>query len=344
LNHIIDLDQENFTVTAAGGINFFALQNQLRDKGFFLPLDNYFSPQTSLTYQLSQALPSSYQGKYGSLRQYVTGLEVILPDGTVINLGGKCIKNVSGYDLMGLLIGSKERLGLISKATLRLLPVPEASQVICARFDSLTAAVTAASQLLLNGSIPAKIQVLNASLASAVNGLVFPAKPLLIAEFDGFKPAMPKEIQFFKKIISDYSNDITEITNPLEIAKLWLELGNTISQAAAKSPSKLLFTSQLTDLSGLSTELIQLAVLEKHPLGILIDLGNSSGLLLPLAEEQSPGWDWLSQAENVIHQTLNCRLFGMKTFHNAEINHIFQNLLVAFERRGNIDLSCPPAQ
>ncbi len=324
LNSVVDLDQENFTVTAEGGINFTDLRDQLAAKGFFLPLDNYLSSQSSLAYQLVQPIPSFYHVKYGAFRQYVTGLEVILPDGTLINLGGKCIKNVSGYDLMGLFIGSGERLGLITKATLRLLPVPEARQVVSTVFDKLSTAVTAATHLLLDGSIPARLQVLNGTLASATTGS---ARSLLVAEFDGFKEAVTEEIQLYKKIVSDYSNETTEITQPDKIAKLWLKLNKTVNQAA-KSSVKLSFASQLTELPGLTDGLSQ--SFKKNSVGIAVDPGNCTGLVLPMSDKHAPD-DW-SHAEAILNRYPGYSLPG-EGFKNPALDNIFYTLVSSFEGR-----------
>ncbi len=324
LNKIDELDQENFTVTAEGGINFADLRNQLAAKGFFLPLDNYLSSQSSLAYQLVQPIPSLYQVKYGAFRQYVTGLEVILPDGTLINLGGKCIKNVSGYDLMGLFIGSGERLGLITRATLRLLPVPEARQVVSTAFDKLSTAVTAATQLLLEGSIPARLHVLNDTLASATTGS---AKPLLIAEFDGFKAALTQEIQFYKKIVSGYSNETSEITQSDKIAELWLKLNKTAGQAA-KSPVKLTFTGQLTELPVLIDGLSQ--SFKKNSVGIAVDPGNCTGMVLPMSDEHAPD-DW-SKAAAILNRYPGCSLPG-EGFESPALDNIFSTIVSYFEGR-----------
>jgi len=186
LDQLFELDQDNCTVIVGGGVNFLALQQELIQKGLFFPADTFASHATSLAYNVMHNLPSFYLAKYGNYRRNIVGMDAILLNGSKIKLGGKNIKHVSGYDLMGLLIGSKEALGIITKLVLRLLPAPEATRVIITPFDNLKDAALAAALATMKGSIPAKLTVINQKFAFAVEGLPLPVKAMLVAEFDGF--------------------------------------------------------------------------------------------------------------------------------------------------------------
>jgi len=113
LNRVIDLDKENFTVTVEGGINFLELQAMLAEEGFYFPMDTYASTYTSLTYNVLHALPSYTLGQYGNYREYVLGMEAVLLNGDCIKIGGKNIKNVSGLDIIGLIILCNSKINSI---------------------------------------------------------------------------------------------------------------------------------------------------------------------------------------------------------------------------------------
>ena len=106
--------------------------------------------------------------KYGVTRDYVRGLEVVLPSGEVIHTGSACAKDVVGYDLTTLFVGSEGTLGVVTRATLRLLPLPEAKQTLTAAFGSMAAAARTVSDVIGRGIVPATLEFLDAPSLQAV--------------------------------------------------------------------------------------------------------------------------------------------------------------------------------
>lgn len=128
--------------------------------------------------------------KYGVTKDYVIGLEIITPEGEIIKTGGKTVKNVTGYDLTKLIVGSEGTLGIITKAILRLIPKPQASGTIMAIFDNLVDAGSAISKILSSGILPSKMELMDQSSIVAVEnfeplGLPTDAAALILIELDG---------------------------------------------------------------------------------------------------------------------------------------------------------------
>ena len=123
LNKILKIDKENLTATVEPGVVLMDLTMELAKEGLFFPPD----PQSFLGATLGGIIAENAGGpacvKYGVTKQYILGIEVVLPTGDVINLGGRTLKNVVGYDLLHIFISSEGTLGVITKAELKLRPV-----------------------------------------------------------------------------------------------------------------------------------------------------------------------------------------------------------------------------
>src|SRR5699024_10913098 len=128
--------------------------------------------------------------KYGVTRDYVLGLEIVLPNGEIIRTGGKLAKDVAGYDLTRLYVGSEGTLGVITEATLKLIPQPEAKKSMLALYHDLEKAAETVSAIIANRMIPATLEFLDQHTLQAVEdyaqvGLPLDAKAVLLIEQDG---------------------------------------------------------------------------------------------------------------------------------------------------------------
>lgn len=140
LSRLVEHTPEDMTATVEGGMILRAFQEQLAERGQWLPMD---PPQPdSLTIEELLAADASGPRRfgYGTVRDYLIGIRVVLPDGRIIKAGGNVVKNVAGYDLCKLFIGSRGTLGVIVEATFKLRPLPEAERFVEAEFDSLSGA------------------------------------------------------------------------------------------------------------------------------------------------------------------------------------------------------------
>lgn len=126
LNSVIDFDPENLTITAAAGASLSSIQDTVRHAGLMVPLDPPYSDRATIGGILASGSSGPRRLMYGSTRDLTLGLRAALPGGQVIKAGGKTVKNVAGYDVTKLFVGSMGTLGLIIEATMRLRPIPEA--------------------------------------------------------------------------------------------------------------------------------------------------------------------------------------------------------------------------
>ena len=177
--------------------------------------------------------------KYGTTRDYVLGLEVVLPDGRVMRTGGSCMKSVSGYDLTRLLVGSEGTLGVITEIRLKINPIPAASSTALAAFDRLADAGKAVSQLMHSGIIPSVCEILDRytiNLLLEHTPVEVPrCEALILVETDGYTQA---EADFQMAVVKDvFETDqaiqVKQAASASEAAGLWAarkSLGSVIAR------------------------------------------------------------------------------------------------------------------
>lgn len=157
MNRILEIDQENLMAVVEPGVLLMELQNSVEALDLFYPPDPGEKTAT-IGGNVSTNAGGMRAIKYGVTRDFVLGLEVVLPDGRVIETGGKVYKNSSGYSITDLLIGAEGTLGIITRIILRLLPKPKRQLSLVVPFDDLTPAVAAVPKILSAGEIPAALE------------------------------------------------------------------------------------------------------------------------------------------------------------------------------------------
>ena len=140
MNRVIEVDEENLTLTLEPGVLLMEIAALVEPMGLFYPPDPGEKSAT-IGGNISTNAGGMRAVKYGVTRDYVRGLEVVLPDGRVIELGGKVVKNSSGYSLLNLIVGSEGTLGIVTKAILRLLPLPRKAISLLVPFPNLASAI-----------------------------------------------------------------------------------------------------------------------------------------------------------------------------------------------------------
>jgi glycolate oxidase FAD binding subunit len=164
LNRITDSDCENLTLSAEGGITLSEVQKSLAKvgKGYFLPLDPPFTDKATLGGIVATNSSGPERLLYGTARDLIIGTKAVFPNGDIVVSGGKTVKNVSGYDMCKLLIGSYGTLGIICEMTFKLLPLPEKEATLTLSFTKLEEADGFARQVRSSQLIPSSIEILNA--------------------------------------------------------------------------------------------------------------------------------------------------------------------------------------
>jgi glycolate oxidase len=199
-NRILDIDEQNLLVVTEPNVVTGRLQEEVEKVGLFYPPDPASLDESVIGGNIAECAGGPRAFKYGTTRRYVLGLEVVLPTGDVIRTGSKAVKNVVGYDLTQLLVGSEGTLGIITQAVLRLIPKPPAHATLRATFDTVDAAVEAVNELIRARVVPATLELVDRECLTAVTRylggpqLAPPSTAgLLILEVDGMAHAVAEE-------------------------------------------------------------------------------------------------------------------------------------------------------
>jgi glycolate oxidase FAD binding subunit len=196
LNRVLEHEPGDLTATAEAGITLEALHEALGTRGQWLPLDPPASAEATLGGVLATNAAGPRRQGYGTARDPVVGIRVVAADGQLVRAGGKVMKNVAGYDLAKLYIGSLGTLGIIVEATLKLQPRPEAEGACWATFSALEPAARAVATFATSELGPAALVLLDPQAAEACGrrtGLGLRAAPSVLVAFDGLARAVAWE-------------------------------------------------------------------------------------------------------------------------------------------------------
>src|SRR5579863_12095 len=155
MNRIKEINAADFVAVVQPGVLTQTLQDAVEKLGLFYPPDPASRADCSLGGNIATNAGGPRCLKYGVTRDYVLGLETVLADGSIVRLGGRTHKNKTGFDLIGMFVGSEGLLGVVTEATLRLLPLPPARAVLSASFPALQHASDAVQRILAAGYLPA---------------------------------------------------------------------------------------------------------------------------------------------------------------------------------------------
>ncbi len=197
-NKVIELDKSNLTAWVEPGVITGKFQSLVESAGLFYPPDPGSSQICTIGGNVAENAGGLRGLKYGVTKNYVLGLEVVLPTGEVMHLGGKNTKDVAGYNLKDVLIGSEGTLGIFTKILLKLIPMPQASKTILAFYDSIGKAAETVSAITAKGIMPAMLEFLDNTTIRAVEdfahlGLDKNTGALLLIEIDGPRSAVDED-------------------------------------------------------------------------------------------------------------------------------------------------------
>ena len=191
MNKILEINQENLTARVQSGVIVGDLQSEVEKSGLFYPPDpsNLKVSTIGGSVGLSSGGPRTF--KYGSTKDYIIDLKVVLADGRIINTGSNTAKNSTGYHLSQLFIGSEGTLGIVVEALVKLIPKPEGSKVILAYFDKISDATHAVNVILENKLMPATLDIMDKKTLQTVEkfspaGLLTDKDAALFLEVDGY--------------------------------------------------------------------------------------------------------------------------------------------------------------
>src|SRR6478609_3365104 len=198
MDRILELDRANLTILVEPGVTTLAVFDAATTAGLFYPPDPGSMKISTIGGNVAENSGGLRGLKYGITRNYVMGLEVVLPDGEILWTGNKCVKDVAGYSLRDLFIGSEGTLGVITKVLLRLIPKPAAKKTMVATFAQMDAAAQCVSDIIAAHIIPCTLEFLDRTTIRCVEdfakvGLPLDCEALLLMESDGHPAAVAEE-------------------------------------------------------------------------------------------------------------------------------------------------------
>lgn len=206
MNQILELALEDGVAVVQPGVITAELQQAARARGWFYPPDPASLKECSLGGNIATNAGGPRCLKYGVTRHYVLGLEVVLADGRVLRCGGRCHKNKTGFDLVGLMVGSEGLLGVVTEATLRLIPHPPLRAMLSAGFEDFAQAAAAVQQILQSGHLPSALEIADAfTLQAAREYLGQSVTPKgqahLLVEIDGQPEGVRAELEALAALV-----------------------------------------------------------------------------------------------------------------------------------------------
>ena len=246
LNHILEIDEANLTALAEPGVITSHLASAAEAKGLFYPPDPGSMAVSTLGGNVGHNSGGLRGLKYGVTRDYVMGLEVVLASGEVLTTGGKCKKDVAGYNLTSLFIGSEGTLGIVTQILIRLIPLPETQRTALAFFDDIQTAAQVVSDIIAARIIPVTLELLDATSIQCVDDFAKLNLPrdvgaMLLIEVDGAGEVVNREIDQVGKICQQNNARSLEIArDKLHADQLKAARRSTLAALARRRPTTIL--------------------------------------------------------------------------------------------------------
>jgi len=227
MNKIIEINTDDLYAICQPGIRTIELQTAVAERGLMFAPDPASYKNSFIGGNIAENAGGMRTPKYGVTKHHVLGLEVVTATGEVIRTGGKTVKNVVGFDLTGLMCGSEGMLGIITEATLKLLPIPEATATVRANFRTMEEACMVLTKFTPCGLLPMAMEVIDKYCIEAVEGnfafgLSKDAKAILLVSVDGSKDEVGKNAQIIERIIAENGgSDVMRSQSKEEEDRLW---------------------------------------------------------------------------------------------------------------------------
>lgn len=246
MKRLLSVDLENRRAVVEPGFVNLKLTNSISDKGY------YYAPDPSSQYcctiggNVAENAGGAHCLKYGVTTNHILGLEVVLPNGEIIEIGGNGILDNPGYDLLGLLTGSEGTLGIVTKITVRVLKNPEAKQTVLAYFDKVSDGSQAVSDIISAGIVPAALEMMDKTAIEGVEAAAFPVghpkdiEAVLLIEVDGISAGIDEQIgQILQVCKNHHVREVKVAQDEQERARWWANRKTGFGAMGAISPDYL---------------------------------------------------------------------------------------------------------
>ncbi|QWC23893.1 glycolate oxidase subunit GlcD [Bacillus haikouensis] len=303
MNRILEVDEENLTVTVQPGVVTLDLINEVEARGLFYPPDPSSMKISTIGGNINENSGGLRGLKYGVTRDYVLALEAVLPNGDIVRTGGKLAKDVAGYDLTRLFVGSEGTLCVITEATLKLVPMPETKQTMLALYQDIEAAAKSVSNIISNRIIPATLEFLDQPTLEVVEdfaniGLPTDVKAVLLIEQDGPREVVERDMKRMEEVCLENQ----AVSVQLAATEVEAEALRTARRSALSALARLKPTTILEDATVPRSEIAKMVkaineIAERHDVKICTFGHAGDGNLHPTVATDARDHDEMERVE-----------------------------------------------
>ena len=321
MDRLLELDTQNLTLHAQCGVITKEIDDAAQAVGLFYPPDPGSMKISTIGGNVAENSGGLRGLKYGVTRDYVMAIRVVLPDGTDTWLGNKCVKDVAGYSMKDLFVGSEGTLGIITEVILKLVPKPAARRTMLALYDSMGAAAQTISAIIAAKIIPCTLEFLDRATVACVEdyariGLPTDVEALVLMETDGHPTVVAEEAVAMARIaVENGAREVKTAADEQEGAKLAAARRNAFSALARLRPTTILedVTVPRSELARMVAFIAEVAVRHRLQLGTFGHLGDGNLHPTFLTDERDSEEMHRVEAalEEIVHETL--RLGGTVT-------------------------------
>ncbi len=243
MNKILEINRENMTARVQSGVVLGDLQKAVESFGLFYPPDPSNLAVSTIGGSIAQSSGGAKSFKYGTTKDYVIDMKVVMANGEILQTGSNTIKNATGYNLNTLFVGSEGTLGIVIEATIKLIPKPESKKVLMAYFDTVKKAVSAVNKIIEHRIFPATIDFMDKNAIQTVEKF-YPANLLtdkeaaLIIEIDGFECSMDYQEKIIVNTLnSSNASAIQASHNEEEYNRIWTARRSSMGACAKMKPN-----------------------------------------------------------------------------------------------------------
>lgn len=243
MNKIREISAENMTAIVEPGVVLGDFQKEAEKLGLFYPPDPSNLAVSTIGGSIAQSSGGAKSFKYGTTKDYIIDLKVVMANGEILHTGANTIKNATGYNLGTLFVGSEGTLGIVVEATLKLIPLPESKKVFTAYFDTVADAVYAVNAVIEQRIFPATIDFMDKNAVQTVEkfypaGLLTDKEALLLIEIDGFECSMDYQENIIINVLkSCRASAIQASHNDEEYNKIWTARRSSMGACARLKPN-----------------------------------------------------------------------------------------------------------
>ena len=243
MNKILEIDNENLIAIVEPNVVIGDLNKELDKLNLFFPPDPSNLAVSTVAGAIALCAGGPRTFKYGNTKDYVVNLEIVLSNGEIIETSKNLAKNVTGYNLNSLFVGCEGTLGLITKATLKLIPKPQTRLITMAYFDSLIEATTCVNNVINSGFVPSTLDLIDKMTIQTIEkfnpcNLLTDKEAMLLIELDGFEACVKYELDILKEIlIKSNAKNIVQAKNDIENENIWRARRSAFSALSQLKPN-----------------------------------------------------------------------------------------------------------